>query len=466
MNRNKRSIFGLLIFCLAVCAEQAWTAHRYGVKDRQQIMMLGNSLTEGEDPDGYVNMTRILLKHAAPEMTLYVGNAGKGGNTCVDMLDRLDRDVLRFRPDWVTVSAGINDVNRGFTADHPDGDAPQGISLDQYRTTVTTLVRRVKKQGARVALFTPTVIKENLSSKENARLAPFRAAIREIAQREQCLLVDMGAAFLEALQPLQKPEMPLSGVLTADGVHLLPAGSWLMAKTLVLAWGVAAHRIDAAKEAVMQEVEQQKATLQLRMHRYETANQIAGPPLAGETRVVLIGSGAVEQWQPAPVSPCTLLNRGIAGETSRSLRMRFHQDVVTLKPAAVLLWPGFCDDLQSEQRMSIVDTESHLARIARLAQGSGIRLAMGSVLPAANAAAAAGHNRKVAALNTFIKKLCRENGYLYVDFAQVLSDHQGRIQSRYGRNGTDLEPEAYTSLQPMLEQAVTELLKPAESSTP
>lgn len=447
-----QSLFSGILITLVFVTMSSSQHHDLLLHNGQQIMMLGNSLTEGEDPDGYVNMTRLLLARALPEMTIYIGNAGKGGNTCVDLLARLERDVLRFQPDWVTISIGINDVNKAFTAAHPNGDDPNGVSLSDFQEKVTQIIQRIQQQGARVALFTATIIKENLSSRENMRLNQFSQALREIAANEKCLLVDMEKAFHRVLLPLQRPG--IQGNLTGDGVHLNPAGSWLMAETVCRAWGVPDERIQAVKPTVETDVAQQKELLAQRIAFYQTANRGAGLPAPDRTRIVVVGSDAVARWAlPDDLPAVELLNRGIAGESIRGLRMRFHQDVVALKPAAVILWPGAGADFCPESRISLADIESHLARIARLAQGSHIRLAIGSVIPTQSER----NQDDLPRLNKWIAGLCQENNYLFLDFYQILVDKTGRLQPEFTDDGIRLNPAGYAALRPLLQNAVQQL---------
>jgi lysophospholipase L1-like esterase len=144
--------------------------------------------------------------------------------------------------------------------------------------------------------------------------------------------------------------------------------------------------------------------------------------------------------------------------------MRFHQDAIALKPAAIILWPGFCDDVQPDQRMSVIDIESHMARIARLAKGSGIRLAIGSIIPGAHSADSQNpiSKKDIRNLNKWLEKLCKENDYVYIDFYKKLVGNENRLKKEYSRDGVHLEVEAYTALQPMLMRAIKELTRPTQ----
>ena len=220
--KHRLTLLTLLLFGLfRPCSSQSL------LHDQQQIIMLGDSITEGEDPDGYLNLTRMMLEQLYPDKSIYVANAGKGGNTCIEMLERLERDVLRFKPEWVTISVGVNDVSKT-----PAGLAAQpgetGVPIVIFRAKVEEIIHRLKDNGSQVALFTTTVVKEDLSSTENGKLVFYNNALRDLARENQCVLVDMDRAFRRVLLPVQKPGMAASGVLTGDGVHMLASGNWLM----------------------------------------------------------------------------------------------------------------------------------------------------------------------------------------------------------------------------------------------
>lgn len=437
-------------------------AGEFMLKDRQQIILLGDSLTEGEDPDGYVNTTRVLLARLYPTLTLFTANAGKGGNTVADLDDRLQRDVLPFKPDWVTICIGVNDINHGFS-EHPAGDGPKGVQPAMFREKLLRVVQRIRQQGAQVALFNGTIIKEDLSSIENQKMEIYSGILREVAQQHHCVLVETRQAFREVLLPIQKPGMPASGVLTADGVHLNPRGSWLMASTLVKSWGAPAEQIDQVKPAVEAEIAKQNQALKQRLAVFRARNYELGPPCSGNQRVVIFGSSSVERWDfPKEFPEAGLINRGIGGETSRQMRLRFEQDVVKLKPHAAVIFLGSGNDFWPDQRMSLTDTKSYLARIARLAKGSGIRLGIGSLMPVSDHLP--GKNfiqthplAQVEELNRWIQWLCAENGYVYIDFYHPVADADGKLRREFTDDGMHCNAAGYAAWKPALAEALEKL---------
>ncbi len=440
----------LLLGLLSYCSSQSL------LHDQQQIIMLGDSITEGEDPDGYVNLTRVLLEQLYPDMTIYVANACKGGNTCIDMLERLERDVLRFKPDWVTISVGVNDVSKA-TAEPLPQPGETGLPVAMFRAKVEELIHRIKTNGSQMALFTTTVVKEDLSSTENIKLVIYNSALRDLAQENQCVLVDMDHAFRQVLSPAQKPGMAKSGVLTGDGVHMLAGGNWLMAETLLNAFGATRRQINAAKPGALRRIARQKAALAENLARYVNENGAFKTAATLENRVVFIGSSLVAQWDVSTAFPdYQMINRGLDIETLRQLRMRFHQDAVALKPDVVFIFPDYLDDLR---KMSPVDVLSHLARIARLAKGSAIPVALGSTLPAGSAKVnqTNTNTEKIAALNESIKKLCTENGYFYIDCFNPLADEQGFIKPAFTVDGEELNAAGYAALRPMVDSVLQRL---------
>ncbi len=186
----------------------------------QTLVCLGDSITQ--NATGYCALLTALIAAAYPERGIKVINAGVSGNKVPDMLVRLDTDVLAHRPDWVTVNVGINDVWHGL-ADWGTG----GVSLEDYREGLATLVDRLLQGGAKVVLLPPTVIEENPESEGNRRLAGYRAAMREVGQARGLLVAPTDTDFDRALVLGKQADSSFS--LTSDGVHMRPAGDAVMA---------------------------------------------------------------------------------------------------------------------------------------------------------------------------------------------------------------------------------------------
>ena len=197
------------------------------IEDGQKIVFVGDSLTAA--PEGYVKIFERLLGALAPGIRLTLINAGVGGNKVGDLLERIGEDVIIHDPDWIAVSVGINDVWHGVN----------GTPIDLFKERYDELVRRLTNQTvAKLALFTTTVIGEDLESQANKLLIPYNDFIRETAIRRKALLVPMNEEFYKAITAWQKIDSSPDLHFTIDGVHMGPIGDCLMAVTLLRAWGM------------------------------------------------------------------------------------------------------------------------------------------------------------------------------------------------------------------------------------
>jgi hypothetical protein len=150
------------------------------------------------------------------------------------MLERLERDVLSKKPDWMTLSCGVNDVWHG----------DRGVPLDQYKLNISAIVDKAQAAGVKVVILTATVIGEDLPNANNQKLAPYNDFLRTLAKEKKCPLADLNADFQTILKAASKP----GGVLTGDGVHMNAAGNQVMAKGVLRALGLDAAQVEKASE--------------------------------------------------------------------------------------------------------------------------------------------------------------------------------------------------------------------------
>lgn len=191
----------------------------------QKIVFLGDSITQAGD--GYVRAVQSIIGALIPDMKLEYTNAGVGGNKVTDMLERIGEDVIARDPDWITVSVGVNDVWHGHA----------GVPINEFRRKYDELIKLLSKQTVgKLALFTTTVIGEELDSEANGRLVEYNEHIRAVAAKRKHLLVDMNEAFHAAITRWRCIGTDLG--FTTDGVHTNPTGAYLMAHTLAKAWEV------------------------------------------------------------------------------------------------------------------------------------------------------------------------------------------------------------------------------------
>ncbi len=223
------------------------------VKSGDKIAFLGDSITAGGwgNPAGYVRL--VIAGLEANGIKAEAVPAGISGHKSDQMLSRLDKDVLSKKPQWMTLSCGVNDVwhgPRGVPLD--DAMAKSGTYDDKvatrgtYKKNITAIIDRAQAAGVKPVMLTATVIQENLDSKENGLIAPYNAFLREVAKEKKVPLADLNALFQERIKAENKPSVK---VLTSDGVHMNVEGNKLMAVGVLQAFGLNATELDKAKAA-------------------------------------------------------------------------------------------------------------------------------------------------------------------------------------------------------------------------
>ena len=224
------------------------------VKSGEKIAFLGDSITQGgwDNPVGYVRL--VIAGLVANGVQAEPVPAGISGHKSNDMLARLERDVIAKRPQWMTLSCGVNDVwhgQRGVPLD--DAAAAVEGAYDEkvaergtYKKNIAEIVEKAQAAKIQVVLLTATVIQENLGSPENKKLAPFNDYLRELAKDKKLRLADLNAIFQQRIISENKPEQK---VLTVDGVHMNAEGDKLMATWVLMAFGLDSEQIKKADAA-------------------------------------------------------------------------------------------------------------------------------------------------------------------------------------------------------------------------
>ena len=190
------------------------------------VVFLGDSITRNGavPPAGFIRV--VEREFAEKGIPLKVIPAGIGGQKSLQMLARLETDVLARKPDWLVLSCGVNDVWHGAN----------GTSLEDYRRNMTEIVTRAQAAGVKVLILTATLIGEDSGNANNLRLDSYNEFLRQLAREKGCLLADPNNAMRRALaKESGRDEKGL--LLTTDGVHLNEAGNRLVADEILVTLG-------------------------------------------------------------------------------------------------------------------------------------------------------------------------------------------------------------------------------------
>ena len=205
------------------------------VKKGEKIGFLGDSITaQGNSMGcGYVNLVMSALN--ANGIKAVKIPAGISGHKSNQMLARLDKDVLSKKPQYMTLSCGVNDVWHG----------KRGVPLDKYKVNITKIVEKAQAAGVKVYILTATMITENQKAANNQKLIAYNDFLRQLAKEKNCVLVDVNKEMQELIASVKKKYPNFKGkfVATYDGVHMNPIGNIMMARCILKAFGLTEEQI-------------------------------------------------------------------------------------------------------------------------------------------------------------------------------------------------------------------------------
>jgi len=199
--------------------------------------------------------------------------------------------------------------------------------------------------------------------------------------------------------------------------------------------------------------------------RYRDANASLPTPAAGESRVVFFGDSITDIWKLADYFPGKpYINRGIGGQTTPQMLVRFREDVIDLKPRVVVMLAGTNDIAGNTGPMTLPQIEANYSTLAELARLHDIRLIFSSVLPVNNYSPRAQDffaqrsPNKILELNRWLKGYCATNGCLYLDYFSAMADDKGMLKKDLTEDGLHPNATGYKIMAPLAEAAIEKAL--------
>ncbi len=203
------------------------------------------------------------------------------------------------------------------------------------------------------------------------------------------------------------------------------------------------------------------------LERFQAADAALPPPAPGEDRVIFMGDSITQGWKiegPGGTFPGKpYINRGISGQTTSQMLIRFRPDVIDLKPKVVVILAGINDIAQNTGPMTLRETEENLASMADLATSNHIRVVLCSVTPAFDFPWRPGLDpaAKIVNLNVWIQAYAAEKGYVYVDYYSALKDARGGLPPNLSHDGVHPNPSGYVIMAPLAEAGIEKALAQA-----
>lgn len=262
----------------------------------------------------------------------------------------------------------------------------------------------------------------------------------------------------------------------------LPTEKFLMRKStliiiLLTLLGISAIAQTASPTPLEAAAEKQRADrLQARLNdfanfaRYREANGKVAAPARDERRVVFMGDSITDSWKLNEYFPNQpYINRGISGQTTSQMLIRFRPDVIDLKPKVVVILAGTNDIAGNTGPISLEAIEDNLASMVDLAHANGINVVLASVHPVSDY----NTNREgrqiiqtvrrppaqILALNTWIKNFCATRKLVYLDYFSATVDDKGFLKAEIANDGLHPNVKGYELMKPLAEQAINTALK-------
>lgn len=199
------------------------------------------------------------------------------------------------------------------------------------------------------------------------------------------------------------------------------------------------------------------------LKEYQVANEALPDPVPGEDRIVFMGNSITIGWLhtvPEFFEGKPYVNRGISGQTTPQMLLRFRQDVIGLKPRAVLILAGTNDIAGNTGPMTLEQILDNLKSMAELARAHGIEPILCSVLPAADYPWRPGlrPDIKIPRLNAMIQAYAREQDLVYLDYFRAMANGKNGLDTSLAEDGVHPTRKGYALMAPLAEEAIHEAL--------
>jgi lysophospholipase L1-like esterase len=200
------------------------------------------------------------------------------------------------------------------------------------------------------------------------------------------------------------------------------------------------------------------------LERYRADNQKIGLPKPGEKRVVFMGNSITEGWlnvNPEFFAGKPYVDRGISGQTTPQMLIRFKPDVVNLKPEVVIINAGVNDIAGNTGPSTLEMIEDNISSMAEIAKANRIKVIIASVLPAFDFPWNPGLKpaEKITALNEWLKMYAEKNKFIYLDYYSAMVDERKGLPAKYSADGVHPNLDGYKVMGPLAEKAIALALK-------
>ncbi len=199
------------------------------------------------------------------------------------------------------------------------------------------------------------------------------------------------------------------------------------------------------------------------LKRYQKENEQLLSEGFKDNRVVFMGNSITEGWKKMDSSffaKNSYIDRGISGQTTPQMLIRFHPDVINLKPKVVVILAGINDIAENTGRITLENTFENIMAMAEIAKANNVKVILSSVLPANIFPWRPGMEPadKVIRLNEMIKKYVKKEGLIYADYFSAMVDDKKGLKKELTNDGVHPTLAGYKIMEPIVEKAIKEAL--------
>lgn len=203
---------------------------------------------------------------------------------------------------------------------------------------------------------------------------------------------------------------------------------------------------------------------QINLAKYAQANKELPPPAPGEKRVAFMGNSITEAWvhnSPEFFSQNYYIGRGISGQTTTQMLLRFRPDILDLQPNVVMIFAGINDIAENTGVYDPDFTFGNIVSMAQLAKANNMKVIIASLVPAKEATwhpHVTDIPAKVVALNARLKEYALANDITYLDFYDALQDGTGIMRKELSEDGLHPNAEGYAIMERIAKPVIDKIL--------
>lgn len=222
---------------------------------------------------------------------------------------------------------------------------------------------------------------------------------------------------------------------------------------------------DAQLDEMRKKDEERQRNDWANLTRYKEENEQAAKTTLTKPRIVFMGNSITEGWKNADAAffaaDKNYHDRGISGQTTPQMILRFRQDVIELKPAVVVILAGINDIAQNTGPMTLEQTFGNIVTMAELAKANNIKVVLSSVLPAYDFPWRPGlaPADKVIKLNSMLKSYATKNNIVYLDYFTAMKDARNGLKEELTYDGVHPTLAGYKVMEPLAEKAIADAIK-------